>query len=130
MRDTDVRLVLDESAIAAYLFGSIGVGETIAEVLDEGRRYGISVAVLAQVVAAADKVGRDLVRLLSGNARCAVLDVLAGDTDRLAEWTRRLGSLGRAASVVAALDRSAGYLLTAEPDRYGELNDTGLIIAV
>jgi hypothetical protein len=130
VRDPDVRLVLDESAIFAYVAGSISVGETLAEVVDEGRRYGVSVAVLAPVLAQVDEHAGALVRLLAGNARCAVLDMLSGDCGRLAEWSRRLGSLGRAASVVAALDRPAGYLLTAEPDRYGELNDTGLIIGV
>ena len=43
MKDPNVRLVLDTTAVLAYAETSIHVGETIAEVLDEGGRFGVPV---------------------------------------------------------------------------------------
>ncbi len=117
MKDGQVQLVLDGSAVLAYAAGSIRVGETIAEVVDEGARFGASVVALAE----ASRVVRDEealgVPLLARHARFEPLPAMSQDWTRIAWWSRVLGSVDRAAAVVEALDREA-YVVTAEPETY------------
>jgi hypothetical protein len=118
VKDPTVRLVLDTSAVLAYAAGSIHLGETIAEVVDEGGRFGSSAVCLAEAVrlVAAD---RELgVPLLTRHPRFVPLPVLADDWDRVGYWAKELGAVDRAATVVEVLDRPDGYLVTAEPGAY------------
>ena len=84
--------MLDTSAVLAYATGSIDLGETIADVVDEGGRFGASVVCLAEAtgeVSDDDALG---VPLLTRHARFAALPALAEDWSRLAWWTRALGA--------------------------------------
>ena len=119
MKDPDVRLVLDTSAIMAYAAASIHVGETIAEVVDEGGRIGAPAVCLAE---AARLIGEHLlagVTLLTRHPACVVLPTLAEDWQALAAWTRVLGRVDLAVALVEAADRPAGYVLSTERAAYG-----------
>jgi hypothetical protein len=117
VKDPDVRLVLDLSAILAYAAGSVRLGETIIEAVEEGGRFGASVVCLAEAARLVDEDDAPRVPLLTRHWRFVMLPVLTEDWDRLALWTRSLRHVVRAASVVEALDRG-GYVVTGEPDAY------------
>jgi hypothetical protein len=117
MKDRRIQLVLDSSAVLAYAAGSIDLGETIAEVVDEGARFGASVVALAEasgVVRDGEAIG---VTLLARHARFEPLSASSEDWTRIAWWSRTLGSVDRAAAVVEALDRDA-YVVSAQPEAY------------
>jgi hypothetical protein len=113
----DVRLVLDTSAALAYTTMSVGLGETIVEVVDEGASFGVPVLCLVEAsrILAPDKTaGLDL---LVAHERCVVLPMLAEDWRPLAELTGLLGQADLAAGLLEAIDRDA-YVITAEPESY------------
>lgn len=117
MKDLEIQLVLDSSAVLAYAAGSIDLGETIAEVVDEGARFGASVVALAEasrLVRPDDALG---IPLLTRHARFEPLPAESQDWTRIAWWSRALGSVDRAAAVVEALDHEA-YVVTTEPEAY------------
>ncbi len=118
MKDPTVRLVLDTSAVLAYAAGSVDLGETITEVVDEGGRFGASVICLAEAVWLVDDEQALGVPLLTRHPRFAALPVLAEDWDRIGYWAKELDAVDRAVTVVEVLDRLDGYLVTREPDVY------------
>lgn len=116
---TDIRLILDGSALRAFAIRGIDVGETVAEVADEGGRFGIPVTVLADTLRRMDDSSAAIVNVLVTNPACAVLDVHAADVDAIAWWGRLAHGTDRGVCVVAALSREGCLILTADPDAYG-----------
>jgi hypothetical protein len=120
MKDPAIRLVLDTSAIVAYAAASIHVGETIAEVVEEGGRIGAPAVCLAEAARRLDDSLVVGVTLLTQHPSCVVLPTLAEDWMALAAWTRMLGRVDLAVAIVEATDRPAGYVLSAEREAYGD----------
>lgn len=112
-----VRVVLDPSALRAYVAGSIHVGETLHEVVEDGR-FAVPVLVAYEALAAA--AGKDLALLhrLFALDRCALLAELPEDLLELTYWRRFTGRADLAAAAVAALALDAP-VLTSEGPRYG-----------
>jgi len=129
VKDPTVRLVLDTSAVLAYAAGSIDLGETIAEVVDEGGQFAASAVCLAEALRLVPGDQALGVPLLTRHPRFVPLPVLAEDWDRVGYWAKELGEVDRGAAVVEVLDRPYGYLVTAEPDRYDvkSLDDLNVI---
>jgi hypothetical protein len=72
-----VRVILDASAIVAFTRGSVGVGETLAKVNDEGAAAGLPVLCLVQTIwAVADRDQMDL--LINHEATVLARGLLAG----------------------------------------------------
>lgn len=120
MKDQAVKLILDTSAVLAYTAASIDLGETIAEVVDEGGWLGASVVCLAEAVRLVPEDRAMGVALLTRHPRFVVLPVAGEDWDRVGYWARRLGAVDGAVTVVEVLDRPDGYLVTADPTGYGD----------
>jgi hypothetical protein len=120
VKDPNVRLVLDTTAILAYAETSIHVGETIAEVLDEGGRFGLPVYCLAEASRRVPDKQADGVTLLTRHPQCEVLTTYAEDWTLLAAFTRALGRVDLAVALLEATDRPAGYILSGEPEAYGD----------
>jgi hypothetical protein len=118
VKDPTIRLLLDTSAVLAYTAGSIDLGETITEVVDEGGRFAASVACLAEAHGLVPEERATGVSLLTRHPRFVTLPVIAADWDRLGYWTRELGRFDVATTVIEALDRPDGCVVTAEPSRY------------
>lgn len=121
-----IRLVLDTSAILAYAATSIAVGETIAEVVDEGGWFGLPVVCLAE---ASRLVGEDQaagVLLLVEHPYAVVTPADDEEWRVLAEWTRILGRVDLASALAEAIAHS-GYVLTGEPDGYGDPDEMPVI---
>ncbi|MDG4766561.1 hypothetical protein O7632_21025 [Solwaraspora sp. WMMD406] len=115
-----VAVVLDASALAAFIDGQVSVGELIAEVADEGRTVGVPAACLAAAYAAtSSEVSSALLTLLTTTPTITVLPLgaEAGNDD-----ARQAGVLARAADGDIALGHAAhsaiahqAHLATADP---------------
>jgi hypothetical protein len=114
-----IRLVLDTSAILAYAGTSISVGETIAEVVDEGGRFALPVVCLAEASRAAPADQAAGVMLLVEHPHATVTATPEDEWQVLAEWTRILGRVDLAAAMADAATHAA-YVLTGEPKAYGD----------
>jgi rRNA-processing protein FCF1 len=116
---TDLKAILDSTALHAFVARGIDVGETIAEIVDEGGRFGIPVTVLADVLRRMDDGPARHVNVLVTNPGCVILDVEARDVDAIAWWGRIAHGTERGVCVVAALSQDGCLILTADPDAYG-----------
>ena len=117
MKNPDVKLILDASAILAYAQGSIDLGETIAEAVDEGHSFGASVIALAEAARREPDPKTNGLKLITAHGRFHPLPALAEDWPRLAAWAVILSNTERAAAALEAIDRD-GYLLTATLSDY------------
>ena len=110
--------MLDTSAVLAYTAGSIDLGETIAEVVDEGGRFAASAICLAEAVRQVADEQAPGVPLLTRHTRFVPLPVLAEDCDRIGYWAKDLRRVDQAAAVIEVIDRPDCYLATREPHAY------------
>lgn len=120
MSVNQVAVVLDATALAAYVDGQVAVGELIAEVADEGRTVGVPAACLAAAYAAtSSEVSTALLTLLTTTPTVTVLPLGAepGNDD-----IRQAGVLARAAGGDIALGHAArsaiahqAHLATTDP---------------
>ena len=67
----------------------------------------------------AGEAGRRLT-LLSRHPQCAVLSTFAEDWTVLAAFSRALGRVDLAVALLEVTDRPAAYVLSGEPDAYGD----------
>jgi hypothetical protein len=129
VKDPTVRLVLDTSAVLAYVAGSIDLGEVITEVVDEAMRFGVPALCLVEASRLAGEDGAAGLRLLAWHPHCAILPLVADDWEVVAAEARRLGRADLAVCLLEAFDRG-GYVVTGEPDAYGDDVDALPVIAV
>lgn len=116
----EIAVVLDASALCAYVAGQVAVGELIAEVADEGRHVGVPAVCLAAAHAAStDEVGSALLTLLM---TVPVVRLLPLGADPGGDDARQAGVLARAAGGDVAMGHAARVALahqahyaTAEP---------------
>jgi hypothetical protein len=116
-------LVLDTSAVVAFAAGSVDAGEPIAEVYDEGGRVIVPVLCLIE---AASQVGDDLPRMLAEHPVCEVLSLAAQSWPVVTAGARVLGRVDLSAALLAATT-GEGYVLTGEPEAYGDLGGDSVI---
>jgi hypothetical protein len=116
-------LVLDTSAIKAFAAGSIDVGEPIAEVHSDGGRVVVPVVCLIE---AARQVGDDMPHVLVDNPACEVAALIEELWAAVTAGVRILGRLDLAVALLTAT-MGDGYVLTAEPESYGEIGEDSVI---
>jgi hypothetical protein len=116
-------LVLDTSAITAFAAGSIDVGEPIAEVHSDGGRVVVPVVCLIE---AARQVGDDMPGLLVDHPACEVEPLTEELWAAVTAGARILGRLDLAVALLAATSGN-GYVLTSEPESYGEIGEDSVI---
>ncbi|GAB3807178.1 hypothetical protein [Micromonospora zhanjiangensis] len=127
----EVAVVLDASALSAYVDGRVAVGELIAEVAEERRLVGVPAGCLTAAHLAAGEVGAALLMLLVSAPTVRVLP-LGADPTVAAEEARQVGALGRAAggdlavghAVRSAIVHQAHYA-TARPARVAAVLPAG-----
>lgn len=120
MSGDQVAVVLDATALAAYVDGQVAVGELIAEVADEDRAVGVPAVCLAAAYAATSSdVGAALLTLLTTTPAITVLPLGA---EPGVDDARQAGILARAAGGDIALGHAAraaiahrAHLATADP---------------
>lgn len=117
---TDIGLIFDASAVAAFLAGSIHVGEPLAEAADDGRSAGIPLASLVE--AAAGVTDEAKLNLIADHTSVIVL---RDDPEswRMLAATRTLVDRYEAASAALRALTLGVPLLSAHPDRYAALGD-------
>jgi hypothetical protein len=121
----ELHLVLDKSAVLAFLAGSVEVGEAIALLLEESRpaEFGVHLTTVAEAdfqrfrEADHGAVGVSLLPMLTGHVAFRALALMRDDLDGLVELTHRLRSVEMAAALVSATEFDA-LVLTAHPDHY------------
>jgi hypothetical protein len=116
-------LVLDTSAIKAFAAGSVDVGEPIVEVHADGGRVVIPVVCLIE---AARYVGDDMPRVLVDHPACEVAPLTVELWRTATAGVRILGRLDLAVALLLAT-MANGYVLTAEPDAYGDIGEDSVI---
>jgi hypothetical protein len=124
--DRPVRLILDASAIVAFVRESVHVGEVIAQVDAEEAAVGLPVLCLAQAKTMVDDVDR--LNLLAGHDAAVVLSD-PDDWQALAATVDLVGRWDAAAAALLALDSSLA-VLTATPALYAGLGGGDLTIAI
>ncbi len=112
-----IRLVLDTSAVLAYAAGSFDLGETMAEVVEEGARFAVPAICLAEASRLAEDDHRAGVLLLTRHTSAVVLPLGADDWQSLGAAASVLGRIDLAAALLTAL-RADAIVATAEPARY------------
>ncbi|MFI6783184.1 PIN domain-containing protein [Micromonospora sp. NPDC050276] len=117
--DRPVRLVLDRSALLAYLAGSVHVGEPLHEVIQDRNRFGVTAVTAAETLAIVSdpKERATLHRLLNLDA-CEMLSTEGHSWQELSFWRTVTGRADLASTALAVLEHDAS-ILTAE-DRYGD----------
>jgi hypothetical protein len=120
VRDPRVRLILDTSAVIAYVGESIDVGEPITEIVDEDGLIGVPVVCLVEAAARIPEGKAAGLAVLARHHAVVVLDGRAEDWEALTGWAQVLGRADSAAALLEALDRPATYVLTGEPQLYGD----------
>lgn len=118
--ERSVTLILDRSALLAYVAGSIHASEPIGEVIRDGSRYGIPVVVAVETLAMV--TGKDLANLhrLLGRSECAMLPVESDDATELTYWRRLTGRIDLACAALASHTYDDAPLLTGEGHRYDD----------
>lgn len=115
-----IAVVLDATALAAYVDGQVAVGELIAEVADEGRTVGVPAVCLAAAHAATtSEIGAALLTLLVNTPAVTLLPLGA---EPGVDDARQAGVLARAAGGDIALGHAAraaiayqAHLATTDP---------------
>ncbi|GGM18653.1 PIN domain-containing protein [Micromonospora yangpuensis] len=117
--DRPVRLVLDRSALLAYLAGSVHAGETLHEVIEDRNRFGVTAVTATETLAVVTdpKDRSNLHRLLALDA-CVVLPTEGESWHELSYWRTYTGRVDLATTVLASLEHDA-TILTQE-GRYGD----------
>lgn len=112
-----IRIVLDTSAILAFTRGSVEVGDTVAEVDDEGSLVGLPISCLAE---ARWRLG-DVDRLnMLVHHRATELIAAPADWPALAATVDVVGRHDTASALLVAV-RAGCDVLTAHPRRYAAL---------
>ena len=115
MSDRPIQVVLDASAIVAYIRGSIDVGETIAEVSSEGA--SIALPVLSLIEANRAAVDREWLDHLLDHDAVTILDVKGSGWLALAMMHDLVDPLDSASAALATIDFRCP-VLTARPRQY------------
>jgi hypothetical protein len=129
--DQLLRAILDTSAILRFVRGgdrSVGVGETIAEVNDEGAAVGPPVLCLAEAWRIAGEDHPDLFRMLFDHEASVLLEG-PSDWHAVAAATDIAGRADAAVAALLAIDYDIG-LLSTMPALYAGFGDSELVIEV
>jgi hypothetical protein len=118
MTDRQVKLILDTSAVIGFAHGSIHVGETIEQVVDEDNDFAVPNICLVEAAVGQPPEAVGLIRLLASQSRCRIMPVGVGWFDWMTE-ARIYGSASRAAAALVSVAHHA-YVATSEPDAYGK----------
>jgi hypothetical protein len=114
-----VRIVLDQSAVEAFLDGSTSVGEILAELTDEIAFAGIAVPTLAEIsrTTSLNPSRITMFKFLLEHVTIEPLSVDADDLFRLLDLAKRLDSIDLAMALLLAESLDA-FVLTARPTAY------------
>jgi hypothetical protein len=111
----DYGVVLDTAALLAYTRGSELVGRYLAHVADRGEAALIPATCLATAYRDVDRVGWDLLDVLSGLTHAVISPLELEDCAVLGSWARTLG-LDTAHAAIASARHAVTPLMTDKRD--------------
>ncbi|MEV6349630.1 hypothetical protein [Actinoplanes sp. NPDC051851] len=103
-RATEAKLVLDTTAVVAWVRGSIAVGETLAEIDDEGGYVAIPLWCLIEAGHSTAMLDRERLDLLLAHPATALITDDAADWETLVALRTLIGRADCAAAAMIALD--------------------------
>jgi len=106
--------------MTAYAAGSEHVGEVLGEFADEKASFCLPVACLIEARIAVTEEDAQLLDVLVDLPLAVPLGLEFGPWRQVAAATQLLGGLGRACAALCVAHGAAGYVLTGEPEAYGE----------
>lgn len=122
-----IRLVLDSTAILAFVRQSFDVGEVLSEIGDNAAVAALPLACLVE--AARDAVDQDRLHLLAEHPSTVVVSAEAADWRTLAALCSLIGGYAPATAALAAMD-SGCWVLSTKPDLYAHVAGGELAIPV
>jgi len=114
------RLTLDTTAVAAYALGSQDVGEVLRELSDEGARFAVPATCLVEAAMRLPDKAWPLLDVLIRLPHALTVSLDAEDWRRAASAAQLLGTPGRACAALLFARGQVEYVLTGEPEVYGE----------
>jgi hypothetical protein len=100
----------------------------LREIADEKMSVGVPVAALIEARTAVADANAGLLNVLAGLPYVVILPLDTDDWQQTAAAVQLLGGLGRACAALLVAYGIAGYVMTCEPDVYGEGIETIPII--
>ncbi|AEV84972.1 hypothetical protein ACWT_3948 [Actinoplanes sp. SE50] len=125
----DAKLVLDTSAIAAWVRGSVAVGETLAEVNDEDGAVVIPLSCLVEAGYHTAVLGRERLELLLAHPATSLITDDAEDWDALVALRALTGRADCASAAMLALDLGVD-VMTSDPSWYKGVADGRIVLHV
>jgi hypothetical protein len=128
-RGHDARLVLDTSAITAWVRGSVAVGETLAEINDEGGAVVIPLWCLIEAGHNTAMIDRDRLDLLLAHPATFLVTDDVQDWESLVALRALIGRADCASAAMLALDLGVD-VMTADPKWYGTVADGRIVLEI
>ncbi|MFI1994775.1 hypothetical protein [Actinoplanes sp. NPDC020271] len=125
----DAKLVLDTSAITAWLRGSVAVGETLAEVNDEGGAVIIPLWCLVEAGHDTAMIERERLDLLIAHPATLLITDDADDWDALVALRSLTGRPDCASAAMLALDLGVD-VMTADARWYKGVADGRIVLQI
>lgn len=122
-----IRLVLDTSAVLAFVRQSVHVGEVLVEVDDNNAVAAIPLACLVEAVR--DAVDQDQLALLAEHLSTVVFGAAVEDWRALGALCAITGGYAAATAALTAMDASC-WILTARPELYEHIAAGGLVVPI
>ncbi|MER7280471.1 hypothetical protein ABT369_39140 [Dactylosporangium sp. NPDC000244] len=120
----DAQLVLDTSAVLAYVAGSTGLGELLGEVTEEKHRFAVPALCLVEAGVRLDEASWPMLDVLAQHPAAVVVGLDAADWKAHASAAALFGSPGAGAAALLVAHGEVWYVATREPELYGDAVDT------
>jgi hypothetical protein len=125
----DAKLVLDTSAITAWVRGSVAVGETLAEVNDENGAVIIPLWCLIEAGHNTAMIERERVELLLAHPATFLITDDAQDWEALVALRALTGRPDCASAAMLALDLGVD-VMTGDPQSYKGVADGRIVLRI
>ncbi|GAA4606738.1 hypothetical protein BJY16_005980 [Actinoplanes octamycinicus] len=125
----DAKLVLDTSAITAWVRGSMAVGETLAEINDEGGAVVIPLPCLVEAGYQTAMIERERLDLLLAHPATFLVEDDAEDWEALVALRALTGRADCASAAMLALDLGVD-VMTGDPSAYKGVADGRIVLHI
>jgi hypothetical protein len=125
----DAKLILDTSAVTAWVRGSMAVGETLAEINDEGGAAIIPLACLVEAGYNTAMIDRERLDLLLAHPSTLLLTDDVGDWEALVALRALTGRADCASAAMLALDLGVD-VMTRDAGWYKGVADGRIVLEI
>ncbi len=122
-----VQLVLDTSAVLAYVAGSTGLGELLGEVADEKAQFAVPAVCLVEAAGVLTDAAWPMLDVLAGHPNAVITALDAAEWRHHASAALIFDGVGNGAAALLVAQGHVLYVATTHPAVYGDGIDTVLI---